>query len=155
MTSPAATVGLLYDAEDLQRSDLGVFCRIVKGLNEPPTVRGTDTVVPALAGRAEGLRVNDVLKIELECVVQPDGSLTTNQDQMESFRTNQRYLRGVFRTDRPRAELIAVLEDETQLTISARPMNAIWNELIPSVLATASIELEGYDDWVESVPEGS
>jgi hypothetical protein len=151
VSTDVATVGLFYDSEDLQRADLGVFCRIVKGLNEPPTVRGTDSIVPALAGRIEGLRINDVLPIELECWVQPDADETTSAGQMSSFRTNQKDLRALFAPNRQRATLLAVLEDGTFMSIQARPLNVIWNELIPSVVASASVALEGYDDWAEVV----
>lgn len=151
MTSTVAAVGVFYDTEDLQRADLSVFATIVRGLNESPKVRGTDSIVPALAGRIEGLRINDVLVIELSVVVQPDGGLDDGQDQRESFRTNQRYVRTLFRPDRARAQLLVVLEDGTQLFVDARPINAIWRELVPSVAAVASIELEGYGDWTEVV----
>lgn len=149
MSSPIATVGLFYDSEDLQRSDLGVFCRVVKGLNEPPTVRGTDSIVPARAGRIEGLRVNDVVAIELECWVQPDAALTDPDDQLASFRTNLKDARALFATNRSRGTLLAVLEDGTQQSIEVRPLNVIWNEVIPSLVASASVALEAYDDWAE------
>lgn len=149
MTSPVATVGLLYDSVDLQRSDLGIFCRIVKGLNETPTVRGTDTIIPSAAGRMEGLRVNDVLAIELECTVQADASETTADGQMASFRANQRTLRTLFAPDRGRAELIASLEDGTIVSISALPLNIIGPESVTSMISKTSVALEGYDDWAE------
>ena len=149
MTSPVAVVTLTFDSEDIQRADLGVFLRILKGLNEPPSVRGTDSIVPALAGRVEGLRVNDVLQIELDGIVQADMSLTDPDDQKASFRVNADYVRTLFRTNRARAQLTALTEDGTLKSIDARPLNAIWNVVIPGYVALVNIQLEGYDDWSE------
>jgi hypothetical protein len=148
MTSPAAVVGLVYDSEDLQLEDLQIFLEIVRGLNEPPQVRGTDTVVAGRAGRQEGSRVNDLLPIELVGLVSADPTLTALAEIRESYRANQRFLRNLFRTNRRRATLEATLEDGSVITIEARPLNAIWNER--STSATVSIELEGYDDWVQA-----
>ncbi len=149
MSSPVATVGLFYDSDDLQQSDLSIFLQIMHGLNEPPQVRGTDSIVPALAGRSEGIRVNDILQIELVGIVQADQSETVLAAQRASFRTNATVLRNLFRTNRLRAPLVAILEDGTILTIDARPINAIWNERVPGQFAEVSIQLEGYDDWAE------
>lgn len=147
MTSPVATVGVEYDGFDCQQVDLQIFIEIIKGLNEVPSVRGTDSIVPALAGRAEGLRINDVLKIELAGFVRADPALTTAADQQASYRTNMDTVRGLFATNRLRADLVATLEDGTQRTISARPLNMIVQEVIASIFVYVSIELEGYDDW--------
>jgi hypothetical protein len=149
VTSPVAVVTLTYDAEDIQRADLGVFLRIVHGLNEPPSVRGTDSIVPALGGRVEGLRKNDVVAIELDGIVQADGDLTDPDDQKASFRANADYVRDLFRTDRARAQLTALTEDGSLKFINARPLNAIWTVVIPGYVATVNIALEGYDDWAE------
>ncbi len=151
MSSPAAVVALSYDGSDLQIEDLSIFLEIAHGLNEPPQVRGSDTVVPALAGRVEGNRVNDVLPIELVGLVSPSADATTRAEQLASFRTNALAVRALFATDRAVADLVATLEDGTVVAISARPMNAIWNER--PIFATVSIELEGYDDW--AVVDGS
>jgi hypothetical protein len=147
MTSAVATVGLTYDSADLQASDLSVFLEIIHGLAEPPSVRGSDTIVPGLAGRIEGNRIHDVLMIELEGFVRADESEVGTDDARASFATNRATVRSLFDTDRARAALIATLEDGTQLSIMARPLNAIWNTVIPSEFATVSISLEGYGDW--------
>jgi hypothetical protein len=148
MTSAIGAVGLTFDGTDLQPSDLSVFLQIVHGLNETPSVRGVDVVVPALAGRVEANRVNDVLPIVLEGFCRADPSTTTTEDARESYRTNQRALRTLFASNRERADLVATLEDGSELVISARPQpGMIWNENVISEFATISIELEGYDDW--------
>ena len=148
MTSPLAVIGLTYDAVDLQTSDLQVFLEIVHGVNETPSVRGVDTVVPALAGRVEGNRVNDVLVIGLEGLVQADPADTTIAGAQASCRANVLTLRTIFAPNRARADLVATLEDGTVLTISARPMpGMIWSAPVQSWAAQVSIELEGYGDW--------
>lgn len=152
MTSPVGIIGLTYDGSDLQLSDLQVFLQIVRGLNEPPTVRGSDYVVPALAGRIEANRVNDVVSIVLEGIVRADPAQTTTSAARASFRNRVQSVRTLFRPDRARAPLVATLEDGTIWTISARPLPGIvWSEPVPSELANVSIELEGYDDWTEVV----
>ena len=151
MTSPVGAIALSYDGSDLQSSDLQIFLQIVHGLNESPSVRGTDYVVPARAGRVEANRVNDVLPIVLEGHVRADPSDATTSGSRSSFRTNVTALRTLFRNDRARADLVATLEDGTVWSISARPMNTIWAEPVISEFATLSVELEGYGDWAEVI----
>lgn len=148
MTTPVGIVGLTYNAHDLQTSDLTIFLQIVRGLAETPTVRGVDTTIPALAGRVEGNRVNDVLSIELAGWVRAAPSETTTEGARDSYQANRSLVRSIFRPSQARADLIATLEDGSQITISARPMPGIlWQERVPSEFAEVSIELEGYDDW--------
>ncbi|HEX5013021.1 MAG TPA: hypothetical protein VFV72_02595, partial [Candidatus Limnocylindrales bacterium] len=80
MTHAAATVGLTFDATDLQQADLQWFFEIKRGLDEVPSVRGKDSIVPALAGRVERNRKNDVLSIVLEGFVRGDPTLTDVDD---------------------------------------------------------------------------
>jgi hypothetical protein len=148
MTSPAASIGLTYDGSDLQLADLSIFIEIVHGLNEPPSVRGSDVVVPALAGRVEGNRVNDVVSIVLEGIVRADPTTATTATARTSYRAKVAAVRTLFASNRARANLVATLESGATKTISARPLpGIIWNELIQSEIATVSIELEGYGDW--------
>jgi len=148
MTSPIATIALTFDGIDLQRSDLQVFLEIVHGLNETPSVRGTDTIVPGLAGRIEGNRINDVLPITLEGLVRADPTTTTTSAAIASFRDNMQSIRTLFASNRARANLVATLEDGTTATISARPLpGIIANDTVKSEFANVSIELEGSGDW--------
>lgn len=151
MTTAVGIVALSYDGTDLQQSDLQLFLQIVHGLNETPSVRGSDYVVPARAGRVEANRVNDVLSIVLEGHVTGDPTETTTSGARSSFRDNMQALRFLFRPDRARADLVATLENGTVLAISARPLNIVLSEPVPSEFAAVSIELEGYDDWAEVV----
>jgi hypothetical protein len=146
MPSSAAVVGLRYDSVDLQTDDLQIFLEIHTGLNEPPSVRGGDYVVPARAGRVEANRINDVLPIELVGMVNADPAITDLGDARSSYRANATALRALFHPNRSRATLEADLEDGSTITIEARPLPThIWNE--GAVSAKVNIELEGYDDW--------
>jgi hypothetical protein len=148
VTSPLASVGLTYDGTDLQPADLSFHLQIVKGLNETPQVRGIDVTVPALAGRVEANRINDVLPIVLEGFCRADPATTTQATARSSYRDKVQVLRALFSPTRARANLVASLEDGTTITISARPLpGMIWNELVLSEFALVSIELEGVGDW--------
>jgi hypothetical protein len=150
VTSPLGLVGLTYAGTDLQQADLQWFFQIVRGLNEPPSVRGDDTIVPYLAGRVEGSRENDVLTIELRGNVRADPDETTTAGARASFADNRATIRGLFHPKRDRADLVATLENGAILTISARPLpGSMWSEQVGSEWADVSIELEGYDDWAE------
>jgi hypothetical protein len=153
MTSAISTVGLTYDGSDLQSSDLSLYLKVVRGLWETPSVRGDDTVVPALAGRAEGSRVNDLLKIELRGWVRADPDLDSDhEDAVDSVQASLLLLRTLFASDRERADLVATLRDGTTRTVSARPLNMITTEIVEGWWYNLSVELEGYDDWAD---EGS
>lgn len=146
MGSPAV-VGLRWNATDIQDVPGGIFLEISRGLNEPPSVRGEDTTVPGRAGRSEGNRVNDILGLELVGLVWAGDDAITPAEILAAYRTNQRAARAMFATNSERGTLEATLEDGSVWSIEARPLNAIWNE--GPTFAKPSIELEGYDDWVE------
>lgn len=146
MSNPYGIIGLTYDGTDLQNADFTIYLTIKTGLNELPSVRGEDTIVPSLAGRIEMNRVNDIIPLVLEGQVTGDPS--DDQDtQRAQFRTNMRLVRSLFTSNRERADLVATLEDGSTATISARPMNIGVPTELASVYAALSIELEGYDDW--------
>lgn len=150
MTSPLASVALFYDGVDLQQADLQIFLEVIRGIGETPTVRGLDVVIPALAGRKEYNRVNDVLAIELHGFVRADPTETTTAGARATFAANRSTIRTLFASDRERADLIVGLEDGTVLSVSARPMpTLLWDERVKSEFAYVNVELEGYGDWVE------
>lgn len=147
MTSPVAPIGLTYDGVDLQQSDLQWFFEVERGLDEVPSVRGKDTVIPGAAGRFEQNRRNDTIQIVLRGFVQADPALTDVDDRRASFRTNIQTIRALFAPNRLRAELAALLEDGSIEVLSARPINIVGGREIASEFRELSIELEGYDDW--------
>lgn len=145
MTNAAAPIGLTANSTDVQDADLGIFLEIVRGLNESPSVRGTDTIVPGLAGRVARNRVADVLTIELRGIV--TGAGADEAAQRSDYRTNVNTVRALF-DPTSLVTLVAALEDGTSATITARPLNLVWDQLLPT-LANVSIEMESIDpDWV-------
>jgi hypothetical protein len=146
VTNAVAIIGLTYDGTDIQAADFGVFLELVRGLNEPPAVRGVDLIVPSRAGRIVRNREADALTIELRGYVMGSGS--TEALQRISFRTNAKIVRALFDTSAEPADLVASLEDSTTATISARTLNSIWDQTDPWT-AAVSIELESVDpEWV-------
>lgn len=69
MANAVAVIGLTYDGTDVQDSAFGIFLELIHGLNEVPSVRGVDLIVPARAYRFVRNRVADVTRIELRGIV--------------------------------------------------------------------------------------
>lgn len=140
MSNPVAVIGLTFASTDLQTVDFGIFLEIVRGLNERPTPRGVDLVVPSRAGRIARNRVGDALTIELRGYVM--GATKS------AFRTNAQTVRTLFAPSAEPAALVATLENGGTATIAVRSLNSIWDQVTPD-LASVSIELESVDpDWV-------
>ena len=144
-----AVIGLTYGGTDIQDLD-GIYMEIIRGLAERPSVRGSDTVVPGLAGRIRRSRVNDLLTIELRGWVR--GSGADESEQRSDFATNRLNFRTIFNPTLGDQDLVATLEDGTTATISAQASDrTIWNQVVPS-FAEVSVELDSIDpDWVHSV----
>jgi len=148
MTNPWAVIPFTFDGSSLQTDDFTIYFWIVSGLFEVPQVRGEDTVVPALAGRVEGNRVNDVLTIVLEGQITASPLLTDLDDTRSDWWDNVAAIRTLFASDRERADLVAQLPNGTTATISAHPMNIVKLEEIPGEYVKLNVELEGFDDWL-------
>lgn len=139
MSNAVATVGLTFDATDIQEAGFGIFLEIVRGLNETPAVRGVDYVVPSSDGRHVRNRVADVLAIELRGIV--SGATAA------AFRTKSLAVRALFDPEAEPADLVATLEGSGTATIAARTVNSVWDQITPD-LAAVSIELESVaPDW--------
>lgn len=72
MTNATAVIALTYRGTDIQEAfsdSAWMYLEIVKGWNEPASVRGTDLIVPSLAGRLVGTRVKDIVSVQLEGLV--------------------------------------------------------------------------------------
>lgn len=85
---------LKFNDVELQRDDLTVHLEIIRGLDELPSMRGADTVIPHLEGRVDRLWVADTLDVELEGFVQGDGA--TEALRRASFRTLMEELKVLF-----------------------------------------------------------
>ena len=145
MTNPYAVIGLTFDGTDVQQDPIGIFLEVVRGLSDVPAVRGTDTVVPGLAGRIPRNRVADHLTIELRGFVAGTGS--TDADCQASHRGLVNDIRALFDPTAAPADLVAALEDASTATIAARTLNIVWDHLAPST-SRISIELDSVaPDW--------
>ena len=145
MSNPTAPIGLTFAGTDIQHADLGIFLELASGLNEPPSVRGKDLVVPGTAGRTVRNRVADNRKIELVGMISGHGS--TYALAKADFRYNMKAVQALFDATAAPATLQATLEDSTTASILARTVSMVWREVSP-IVAVVSIELEsGSPNW--------
>lgn len=134
------TIGLV----DLQRIDLNVFLQITEGLDELPTVRGSDDLVPFRTGRLPLPRWGDSRRLVL------DGWIagTAGASAPASFRG---YVDSVKRALDPAGDeervLVATLEDGTTRWIRCRPRNLMWGERYGDEARLVSVELEALDPY--------
>lgn len=148
------TLGATFDGTALVTIIGGqprIMLRCVRGLDDSPEVRGTDTIVPGLAGRIVRSRVRDRRVIELAGWVMGTG--TTEADQREDVRDALEELRALFDPTRTPATLLLELEDGGFATISARPLSTVMgDDPIPTYRAL-SVELEAVEaDWTIIAP---
>lgn len=147
MTSPLGIIGLTYDTDDLQLSDLTLFLTITYGLNEPAEPRGRDVLVPYLNGQVARPRRPDTRRILLAGHVKGDGADTAARQS--AYRAMVRYLNDLFSPARMPADLVASLEDGSTATLAARPLPMVFTERVPSEWADLTVELLSIDpDWV-------
>jgi hypothetical protein len=146
------TLGATYDGTPLlafASGRLRLIIRLIRGLDESPTVRGEDTVVPGTPGKVPRARVWESRTIELEGEIIGTGAdlaaeLADIRAALESFRS-------LFDpTDDPKV-LVIELEDGGTATISARTVNlALSDDVeIGPTWRRVNIELEAVEgDWV-------
>lgn len=139
MSNAVAVVGLTFRGVDIQRGDFGIFLEIVRGLEELPETRGKDTIIPALAGRMYRNRVVDRLMVELRGMVVGNGS--SESVARSDLRTNMDFLRALFDPTLAPGDLVATLENGLTRTITARPLNILKQQRIPTMY-DVSVELE-------------
>jgi hypothetical protein len=146
MTTALAVIPLTYRTIDLARADLTIILEVVAGLNEVAQVRGTDTVIPSLAGRRARARVRDVRVIELRGWVMGAGS--NDADQRSSFRDLVQELQALFDPTIV-GDLVATLENGDTATIAARTTSLMWGDAPAPQLCALSVELESVEpEWV-------
>jgi hypothetical protein len=152
MSSGAAIIGLKIDGEDVQRSDLGVFLELVRGLNEGPTVRGVDTVVPGLPGRLPGNRVADTNQLEVFGFVSDGGAGSSEAEARAAYRANATWLRQLMDQTAAPLSVVATLEDGSTASITARVLpDPIWKDEVAGLFTTVDYQLESVDaDWTRT-----
>lgn len=126
-----------------------IVLQCIKGLDDSPSVRGEDTIIPGTAGRTARVRVRDRRIIELAGWVFGTGS--TDAAQTDDLRDALEELRTLFDpTDDPQT-LVIDLEDGTRTaTITARTRNMAVAREDLIVARKVSVELESVSstDWV-------
>lgn len=126
-----------------------IVLRCVRGLDEGPRVRGSDTIVPGLPGRIARNRVADGRTIEGEGYVQGLG--VSAAAELADFRAIVETIRALCDPTQDPYTLVVELEDGGTATIEARPLpqQPLWGPAdLPSFRAL-SIEWEAVgDDWV-------
>lgn len=126
---------------------------ITRGLNDAPTVRGTDVTVPAKAGRLVRNRVADVLVIEMQGYVLAHGA--TVADTVANYRASVEALRALFDPTLTPGELELTLEDGGTGLINARTLDLNMTERVPSHVAEVRVQLESVDPTWVITPGGS
>lgn len=148
MPHNAAVIALRYAGTDLQESDFSVFLEIESGLHDGLTVRGRDTVVPALAGRIARNRVKDRRVIQLAGWVSGVGSSASAQ--ADAFRDVCQEMEALF-DQTTTATLEADLEDGTTVQIEARTIEIHFAQQRTPVLQRLEVDLESVaPDWTLS-----
>lgn len=155
VANDAATIPLTFDGIDIQFADFGIHLEIVEGLNEGPTVRGVDVIVPALDGRVARNRRADTRRIVLAGHVMGNGA--TQALRQADYRDNVTTIQTLFDPTGDPAALVATLETGDDWTIDARTLNVIWPhpEQVPSEFAYITIELESVTPNWSAVVVGS
>ena len=127
--------------------DDGLHLQLVAGYSEPVSVRGTDTVVPSLAGRIARGRVADVRSLRISGYVAANTAAEW-RDATDVFADifDTRLAPGVLELD---GEYLG-LPAGTTATINARTLNAVGSAIQAGMtLQFWDIELESLDpDWV-------
>lgn len=153
MSHPGYATSLTANGFDLTRSDGRILFYPTRGIDEVPEVRGEDVVVPGLAGRFATNRKLDRLTIEATGMVM--GSGATEALQRSDFRALVEQIRDVMNPSHDPYQLVITVEDGTTRTITARPMNIVWGDIVIPSFRAGSLQWESVDaaDW--GIPDGS
>lgn len=139
-------IAFTFGGSSYQVPTTGIYLWISEGVNEMPSVRGVDVIVPALEGRVWRPRIKDVHKLVLTGWVWGIGA--TDTDARAAFRANMDTIRADFSPDGDPQALEALFEDGSTRTLDARPVNILVNEPVASLFASVSIELVSVTpDW--------
>lgn len=144
---PAKLRSLTFEGFDCQRSDLSIHLDIVSGLNDGLEVRGTDTVIPGLAGRSFRDRKADVRHIVVAGLIQGTGS--TAALQLASFQNLSDAIEAAFSLTADPGTLTGEARDGTWRSIDARTTNIVWDPEPVFGVGTISIFLDAVEtDWL-------
>lgn len=144
---------LAYASTDLQPDSLDFVLWVTRGLNDIPSVRGTDQVVPARTGQVERNRKADKLAIELRGYVLGNGS--TGELIVANFRSSVEILKALFDPALAQRVLSATLEDGSAATINARVVGLAMLEVVANHVAEVAVLMESLDPYWVITPAGS
>jgi hypothetical protein len=149
VSNAAAVIGLTFGGSDVQNGTFGIFLEIKSGLVGGVSVRGTDTIVPGLAGRIVRNRKRDRRVIELRGFVTGNAGSTSESSQRSSFRDKWQALEAIFDVSAAApANLVATLEDGTTATIACRTLDILPGDQPVPTFQEVSVELESVvPDW--------
>ena len=142
---PATLTSLTFESTDLQRSNLAVHLDVVSGLNDGLTVRGEDTVIPAMTGRVPRNRKRDMRTVLLAGFLQgigsgEDGRLAAYQDLRDE-------MEALFDLTLV-GTLTGQAADGTWREIDARPELIVWDPAPVNGVGTISVTLISLEpDW--------
>ncbi len=147
MAFAAVATSIVADGVDLTRSDGRLIFWVTRGLDEVPEVRGTDTIVPSLNGRIPRSRRLDRFVVEAAGMVQGAGS--GEAAQRTDFVSLMETLRDLMNPVQDPYNLVVTREDGTTRTITARPLNIVWEGIVIPTYRTGSLQWESVDaaDW--------
>lgn len=128
-----------YAGTVLETANLSLYLEITAGLNEQPDVRGRDSVIPHLAGAIPRNRKAHDRRIMLTGWVMGAGA--TDAIARGNYQDTFDTLTTLFASDRAVANLVVTAPDSTTRTISARPLNVVIEEKVPSQFAIVTVEL--------------
>lgn len=139
MTVAYGVRGITFNGTDLQPADQSMLLQIVRGLDELPEVRGSDSVVPGLAGEIPRNRVRGSLAIELAGWITVNGA--TEALRLAAYRAKVDALQALFNPTGIHT-LVVTLESGATRSIEARPLTIVYGpEEIPG-LRTISVALK-------------
>lgn len=144
MTTTAATIGLTYNAVDVQSLD-GIFLELLPGAFDSPTVRGVDVLIPKADGQTARPRKFHERRFLIGGFVRGAGS--TRAIQMGDFRSNMRTLTTLFDATAAPLDLVAELEDGSTATVSCRTLSVASTEPVQSEYGSVSIEMLAVEEW--------
>lgn len=131
-------------AFDCQRATHGIHLDIVTGFDEVPSVRGTDTIIPAAAGVRPGSRVAHLRDIDLAGFVSADDGdddpLFGLDLALASYEANMLELQAAF--DPTKTGVLRVIgADGATYTIPARPLSTVYSPQANQAFRLVSVAL--------------
>jgi len=147
MAHAAVATAIVANGTDLTRSDGRLIFYVTRGLDEVPEVRGEDTIVPSLNGRIPRSRRLDRFPIEAMGWVMGAGSGETAQ--RTDFVSLMESLRDLMNPVVDPYNIVVTREDGTTRTITARPLNIVWDPIVIPTFRSGTLQWESVDaaDW--------